>query len=39
VEGDRIRTRAFGKLRPFSTNKTEEGRSLNRRVELFFKKR
>ncbi|MFN2424442.1 MAG: OmpA family protein [Cryomorphaceae bacterium] len=39
IEQDRIRTRAYGKLRPYSTNETEDGRSLNRRVELFFKKR
>lgn len=39
IEEDRIRTRAHGKLQPYSTNETEEGRALNRRVELFFKKR
>lgn len=39
IEQDRIRTRAFGKLRPYSTNETDDGRALNRRVELFFKKR
>lgn len=37
VEDDRIKTRAFGKLKPYSTNETEEGRALNRRVEMRFK--
>lgn len=37
VEDDRIKTRAFGKLKPYSTNDTDEGRALNRRVEMRFK--
>jgi outer membrane protein OmpA-like peptidoglycan-associated protein len=36
LEPDRIRTEAFGKLQPYATNLTDEGRALNRRVEFSF---
>jgi outer membrane protein OmpA-like peptidoglycan-associated protein len=38
VEPDRIKTAGFGKREPYASNLTEEGRSLNRRVEIFFEK-
>jgi len=38
VEPDRIKTEGFGKREPYASNLTEEGRSLNRRVEIFFEK-
>jgi OOP family OmpA-OmpF porin len=34
VEADRIRTVGYGEDRPIATNKTEFGRSLNRRTEV-----
>jgi OmpA-OmpF porin, OOP family len=34
IDGDRLRTRAFGEARPAASNKTEEGRARNRRVEF-----
>lgn len=39
IDEGRIATRAFGKLQPYATNETEEGRALNRRVELYFFKK
>ena len=38
VEPDRIKTAGYGEREPYATNATEEGRSLNRRVELYFEK-
>jgi outer membrane protein OmpA-like peptidoglycan-associated protein len=38
VEPDRIKTQGFGKSQPYASNLTEEGRSLNRRVEIFFER-
>jgi outer membrane protein OmpA-like peptidoglycan-associated protein len=38
VEPDRIKTAGYGEREPYATNATEEGRSLNRRVEIFFEK-
>lgn len=37
VEPDRIKVRGHGENDPYATNYTEEGRAMNRRVELFFK--
>ncbi|MDR3414731.1 MAG: OmpA family protein, partial [Nevskia sp.] len=34
VSADRMTTQGFGKTRPIATNSTDEGRELNRRVEL-----
>jgi outer membrane protein OmpA-like peptidoglycan-associated protein len=34
INKDRIKTKAFGGTQPLSTDKTEEARALNRRVEL-----
>lgn len=34
ISKDRIKTKAFGGTQPISTDKTEEARALNRRVEL-----
>ena len=34
VAGSRLSTRGYGKTRPIATNDTEEGRALNRRIEL-----
>lgn len=39
IDEGRIETRAHGKLQPYATNETEEGRALNRRVELYFFKK
>ncbi len=36
VDDDRVITKAFGKLDPYTTNLTDEGRALNRRVEISF---
>jgi outer membrane protein OmpA-like peptidoglycan-associated protein len=36
IEPERIVTEGFGKSKPLSTNLTEEGRGLNRRVEMRF---
>ena len=38
VEPGRIDTEGMGKREPYASNLTEEGRALNRRVELFFTK-
>lgn len=38
IEPDRIKTRGYGEREPYASNATEEGRSLNRRVEIFFEK-
>ncbi|MCA1761375.1 MAG: OmpA family protein [Cryomorphaceae bacterium] len=38
VEPQRIATEGMGKREPYASNLTEEGRALNRRVELFFTK-
>ena len=38
VEPDRIKTAGFGKRQPYASNLTEEGRALNRRVEIFFER-
>lgn len=38
VEPQRIDTEGMGKREPYASNLTEEGRALNRRVELFFTK-
>ena len=35
VPADRLETRAYGPTKPVATNKTAEGRTLNRRVGLF----
>ena len=38
IQGGRIKTNFEGEIKPFSTNKTKEGRQLNRRVDFnFFK--
>ncbi len=37
VEPDRIIVVGHGESNPYATNYTEEGRAMNRRVELFFK--
>ena len=34
VPADRLKTEGFGFSRPVATNKTKEGRAMNRRVEL-----
>lgn len=34
VDGDRVRSFAFGETRPVDSNETEDGRARNRRVEL-----
>jgi OOP family OmpA-OmpF porin len=34
IAKDRVKTKAFGGTQPISKDKTEEGRSLNRRVEM-----
>ena len=34
IKKDRIKTKAFGGMKPLSTEKTEEARALNRRVEV-----
>ncbi len=39
VVPDRITTKGMGKKEPYATNLTEEGRSLNRRVEMYFKEK
>lgn len=36
VEESRVKTKAHGKMAPYATNDTDEGRALNRRVELYF---
>lgn len=38
VEPDRIKTDGFGEREPYASNSTEEGRSLNRRVEISFER-
>jgi outer membrane protein OmpA-like peptidoglycan-associated protein len=38
LDDGRIRTKAYGKTQPYATNETEDGRALNRRVELYFSK-
>lgn len=38
VEESRVKTKAFGKMVPYASNDSEEGRALNRRVELYFSK-
>lgn len=37
IDPDRIKTAGYGERDPYATNATEEGRALNRRVEIFFK--
>ncbi|MCH2215079.1 MAG: OmpA family protein [Flavobacteriales bacterium] len=39
VDPDRITTVGFGERDPYASNMTNEGRSLNRRVEIFFDKK
>jgi len=36
IDSSRIQTLGFGPTKPIATNKTKEGRFLNRRVEFFF---
>lgn len=38
VEPSRIKTIGYGKREPYASNFTEEGRAMNRRVELAFRK-
>ena len=38
VDPSRIKTIGYGKREPYATNFTEEGRAMNRRVELAFRK-
>ncbi len=37
IEDGRIQTKAFGKSEPYVSNDTDDGRALNRRVELYFR--
>lgn len=37
VEPSKVKTIGYGKREPFATNFTEEGRAMNRRVELVFR--
>ncbi|MCC5945375.1 MAG: OmpA family protein [Bernardetiaceae bacterium] len=39
IDADRITFEGYGQTQPIATNKTDEGRALNRRVEFTLKKR
>lgn len=38
IDPDRIKTAGYGERDPYASNLTEEGRALNRRVEIYFEK-
>lgn len=37
VEPSRVKTQGFGESEPYTTNATDDGRAMNRRVEIFFR--
>jgi outer membrane protein OmpA-like peptidoglycan-associated protein len=37
VDGSRLKTKGYGEFRPIGDNNTEEGKALNRRVEMVLK--
>jgi outer membrane protein OmpA-like peptidoglycan-associated protein len=37
IKAERIKTIGYGETRPIASNRTEEGRLKNRRIEIFFK--